>query len=44
MLAFSAAHLKGWLTGALKDGGEVLEFACLTCELGALPRDRFSQM
>lgn len=22
--------LKGWLTGALKDGGEVLEFACLT--------------
>lgn len=24
------AFLKGWLTGAIKDGGEVLEFACLT--------------
>ena len=24
------SFLKGWLTGALKDGGEVLEFACLT--------------
>lgn len=24
------SFLKGWLTGAIKDGGEVLEFACLT--------------
>lgn len=24
------SFLKGWLTGALKDGGEALEFACLT--------------
>lgn len=24
------SFLKGWLTGALKDGGEVLELACLT--------------